>query len=248
MKKFLIWDLPARLFHWAFAASISLAFVFALVINKHHPLFQLHMLFGLVAIFLLAGRLLMGVFGSRYVRFRNFPLQLSEVVGYFAGVITARAKKYAGHNPGSALAALAMFALLPLIVLTGALGGGEAFEEAHEVLAYVLLGVIGAHLLGLVLHTLRHRENVAVSMVDGQKDVSPEVAITSGHPVWAAVLGAAAVAWSVALFLNHDANAATVRLPVLGTVVQLGENEGGKGERHQKGSEQAHGHHDDDDD
>lgn len=240
MKTLLIWDFPTRLFHLAFAASIVLSFVFALVVDEHSPLFQLHMLFGLVAVFLLVLRLAMGVVGSRHARFVNFPVQPAEIVRYFTGVITWRAKKYAGHNPGSALAALAMFALVPVIVLTGVLGGGEAFEDVHEVLAYILLGVIGAHLLGIALHTMRHRDNIALSMIDGKKFVSPEEAIASSHPVWGAALCAAAIAWIVTLFSGHDVKAATVRLPVLGNVIQLGENEGHesnegkKGERHGK--------------
>lgn len=225
MKTSLVWDIPTRLFHWAFALSTTLSFVFALAVGEHSPLFQLHMLFGLIAVFLLALRVMMAFFGSRYARFASFPIRPGEVVRYFTGVLSGQARKYAGHNPGSALATLAMLVLIPAIALTGALGGGEAFEEVHEVLAYVLLGVIGAHLLGIVLHSLRHRENIALSMIDGKKSVAPEEAIASGHPLWGAAFCAAAVAWVFALFSNHDVKAATVRLPVVGAVVQLGENE-----------------------
>lgn len=248
MKKFLIWDLPTRLFHWGFTASISLSFIFALAVDDHSPLFQLHMLFGLVAAFLLILRLAMGLFGSRYSRFANFPVAPRATFAYFAGILTGRAKKFAGHNPGSALATLAMLGLVPVVVLTGAIGGGETFEEVHEVAAYVLLGVIGAHLLGLVLHTLRHRENIAFSMVDGKKAVAPNEAIASSHSIWGAAFGIAALAWVVALFSNHDTPAATVRLPLVGTVIQLGENERGERDGHTRGKNERqrnHGDHDD---
>lgn len=247
MKKFLIWDVPTRLLHWTFTASISLSFIFALVVGKHSPLFQLHMLFGLVAAFLLVLRIAMGLFGSRHSRFVNFPVNLRAAVSYFAGIITGQAKRFAGHNPGSALATLAMLALVPAVVLTGALGGGERFEDVHEVVAYALLGVIGAHLLGILLHTLRHRENIAFAMVDGKKVVVPDEAIASGHRIWGAVVGVAAVAWMVALFANHDARAATVRLPVVGTVIQLGENEGGGHARDGRQGGEKHREHGRDD-
>ncbi len=248
MQKLPVWDLPTRLFHWAFALSVTLSLVFALTAGEHSPLFQLHMLFGLIAVFLLILRVGLGLFGSRHVRFANFPLKPTELVHYFAGVLTGAAKRYAGHNPGSALATLAMIGLVPLVVLTGALGGGEAFEDAHEVLAYTLLGVIGAHLLGLVLHTLRHRENIALSMIDGKKAVAPEEAIRSAHPVWGAALFAATGAWIFALFANHEVDAARVRLPVIGTVVQLGENEGGEGEEGKRGEKPGKREREDDDD
>lgn len=243
MRNLLVWDIPTRLFHWAFALSTTLSFVFALGVSEHSPLFQLHMVFGLVAVFLLVLRLGMALFGSRYVRFSSFPLRATEIVRYFAGVVTGQAKKYAGHNPGSALAALAMMMLVPAIVFTGAAGGGEAFEDIHEVLAYVLLGVIGAHLLGIVLHSLRHRENIALSMIDGKKWVAPENAIVTSHPAWGIALGAAAAGWIFALFSNHDAKAATVRLPLIGTVVQLGENERGEKEHRENQSREKHGRH-----
>ena len=231
MIKTLVWDLPTRFFHWAFAGSLSASFAIALLVSHHHPLFQLHMLFGLVAMFLLVVRLLLGLFGSRHARFASFPLRPGEVLRYFPGALAGRARAYAGNNPGSALAALAMFALVPAVVVTGIGRGGEALEEAHEVLAYALLAVIGAHLLGLVLHTLWHRENIAAAMLTGRKPAPPEQGLRSSHPVWAAVVAGVSLAWIVALFAGHDARASTVKLPLLGLVLHLGENEDADGRR-----------------
>ncbi|HEY0966674.1 MAG TPA: cytochrome b/b6 domain-containing protein [Opitutaceae bacterium] len=245
MKKLLIWDLPTRFFHWAFSAAVSLTFVFALAFDDDSPLFPLHMLFGLVAAFLLVLRLIMGVLGSHHSRFVNFPLNPRAAIAYFGGLLTGQARRYAGHNPGSALATVAMLGLVPVAVLTGAIGGGERFEDLHEVAAYTLLAAIGAHLLGLILHTLRHRENIAFAMVDGRKIAEPRDAIRSSHPLWGAAFAVVALTWSVALFSNRDPQAGTVRLPVMGTVIQLGENEGeGDG---QEGKEFAD-HRDRDDD
>ncbi|MEY4939388.1 MAG: hypothetical protein RIQ93_1123 [Verrucomicrobiota bacterium] len=185
------------------------------------------MLFGLVAAFLLVLRIAMGFFGSRHSRFANFPVSPGAIIRYFTGIVTGQAKRFAGHNPGSALVTLVMLALIRVVVLAGALDGGERFEDMHEVVAYVLLGMIGVHLLGIVLHTLRHRENIAFAMIDGKKIAAPEDAVGSSHSIWAAVLGIATAAWVVALFSNHDTRAAKVRLPVLGTVIQLGGNETG---------------------
>jgi cytochrome b len=183
------------------------------------------MVFGLVAAFLLLLRIVLGLIGSRHARFMRFPLRPAEIAGYFAGVFTGKTRHYAGNNPGSALAALAMFVLVPLLVFTGIGVGGEAMDDPHEILAYGLLGAIGAHLLGLLVHTLRHRENIAAAMITGRKIASPEEALRSAHPVWGLLLLITGAVWIIALFNNHDAHAATVRLPILGTVVQLGEND-----------------------
>ena len=249
MKKILIWDIPTRLFHWAFAASLTASLAIAFLIDDDSPLFQLHMLFGLIAAFLLLVRIVLGLIGSRHARFANFPVRPTEIVGYFVGVLTGKARTYAGNNPGSAMAALAMFALVPLLVFTGIGTGGEAFEDIHEVLAYLLLGVICAHLLGLIVHTIRHRENIAAAMITGRKIVSPEEALTSAHPVWGLVLLLTGAVWIVALFNNHDAQAATVRIPVIGTVLQLGENEGEENDNKEHGRDERHrGKHSKDDD
>jgi cytochrome b len=237
MKKILIWDLPTRLFHWAFAGSLVATFVFALGVDDDSPLFRLHMIFGLVAVFLLALRIAWGLFGSYYVRFASFPLNPTKAVQYFAGIVSGMAKLYVGHNPGSAAAALAMFALVPVIVFTGLGGGGEAFEDVHEVLAYALLAVIGAHLLGLVIHARRYDDGTATSMITGTKAVPAEAAIRSAHPAWGLAFFAVAAAWTVALISSYDANAATVRVPLVGATVQLGENEGGEDDEHEGGRE-----------
>jgi cytochrome b len=225
MNKTLIWDLPIRIFHWAFAGTLAASFVLAWVGEEQGRLFQLHIMFGLVAAFLLLLRIGLGLVGSRYARFADFPLSPAAIVRYFTGILTGAAGKYAGHNPGSALAACAMFVVVPLLVFTGIGRGGEAFEDVHAGLAYGLLGLIGLHLLGLAIHTIRHRENISAAMVTGRKTAPPEAALPSAHPVWGLVFLLVAAAWTGALFANHDSRAATVKLPVVGTVIHLGENE-----------------------
>ena len=58
---------------------------------------------------------------------------------------------YLGHNPGSAYGIFAMLALVLGLAVTGImLGQGiESVEDLHEILAYVMLAVVGAHVLGV---------------------------------------------------------------------------------------------------
>lgn len=236
MKKIIVWDLPVRLFHWAFAASLSAALAIGFLADDDSLIFQYHMLFGLIAGFILVIRLLLGLLGSRHNRFSAMPLGPREVAGYAVGVITGKARRYIGHNPGGALAALLMFALVPLLIASGT---GWLDEELHEGLAIALLVVIGAHIAGIVWHTIRHREPIAMSMVTGRKEGPENEGLRSQHPIGAIAILIAGAAWIAALFANHDNRADSVKLPLLGMTVQLGENEGEEEEEHE-------GDHDDD--
>jgi cytochrome b len=226
MKRILIWDLAVRLFHWGFAGSLVAALGVAFLADKHGALFQWHMLFGMIALFLVALRVVLGLAGSRYARFARWPVRPREIAGYFRGVWQGGVHRYAGHNPGSALAALAMLALVPLLFVTGLDGGRDPWEEMHEVLAYGLAGVIGAHLLGLLGHAWRQRENVLLPMITGRKPGLAEEELRRGHYGWAVGVMASAVVWIGGLLRSHDASAGTVRLPLTGPTIHLGEDTG----------------------
>ena len=230
MSPILVWDIPARLFHLAFALSLTAAMGIGFLVDDDAPLFQLHMVFGIIAMFLLLMRLIMGVVGSRYSRFSNFPVHPREIVGYLVSAAVSKTKRYAGNNPGSAVAAVLMFLLVPALLFTGIGYGGAEGEELHESLAWGLLVVVVMHLAGLAWHTMRHRENISLAMVTGKKEGKAEDAIASGHAVWAVVMTILTGAWITALFAGHDANANEIRIPGIGVTLQLGENESGENE------------------
>ena len=56
MSKSLVWDIPIRLLHWAFAGCLAASGGIAFLANDHSGLFQVHMLLGVAALFLLALR------------------------------------------------------------------------------------------------------------------------------------------------------------------------------------------------
>ncbi len=226
MKKIIVWDLPIRLFHLVFAGSLSAALVIGFLVDDDSPLFQWHMLLGLVAAFALVVRIILGVAGSRHNRFADFPLRPGEVTGYLLGVATGKARRYIGHNPGGAIAALMMFVLVPLLVASGAGWLGETGEELHEPLAIGLLVVTGAHIAGIIWHTVRHKEPIAMSMVTGRKEGPEAEGLASSQPAWAVAILVAGVAWVGALFSSHDPLAETVELPLIGKLIDLGEGEG----------------------
>lgn len=246
MSKVLVWDIPTRLFHTLFAAGFIAAALISLLLGDDSPLFPYHAIIGLALALMVCLRGLWGLVGSRYARFSNFAFGPAAVVQHVKATLSAGGKRYIGHNPGSAYAIFAMLALMIGLAATGIMLGrdNEGAKEVHEVLAYAMVGVVIMHLLGLVLHTIRHRENVVASMIHGRKVADPAEGIRSSRPVAAAVFLIVVGAWSVGLVRNFDPRTQTTRLPILGAALQIGEAENeGNGER----GGAANQRHDDDD-
>jgi cytochrome b len=240
INRILIWDIPSRIFHWAFASSLTVAILIGFLADDDQPLFQLHMIFGIVAMFLLVLRIVMGVVGSRYSRFSSYPVHPRELFDYMISASVSKTKLYDGNNPGSAMAAVLMFLLIPALFLSGIEYGGEVMEELHEFFSWALLVVIVMHLAGLAWHTFRHQENISLAMITGKKSGKPEDAIESAHSIWGVVFLMGAGLWIGALFANHSSTSATVTLPGIGVTVHLGE--------HESGGEREDDDHDDDGD
>jgi cytochrome b len=238
-KKILVWDIPVRLFHWLLAGSFLSAFAVANLVDDDSSLFALHMLLGAVVAFMVLLRLLWGLAGSRHARFRSFAFGPRALGAYLRATIAGRGERYAGHNPGSSWAVFAMLALALGLALTGVLmsRGGELVEELHEILAWTMVAVVGVHVVGVVWHTIRHKENVARSMIDGHKQGVASDAIGSQHGLIGIAFLALTGLWAGALYGGYDAARSQVRLPLIGSTIQLGD-----GEEHAE-----HGEHDEHD-
>lgn len=226
MSQALVWDLPTRLFHALLAAGFIASFGIAQFAGEHSPWFPVHMMIGIGLGAVLACRVAWGFIGARYARYRSFLYTPAALFSYLRGAIRGTSPRYAGHNPGSAYATWAMFMLIAALVVTGLLmtAGNEAAEELHAPLAYAMAAVAAIHVAGVLLHSWRHRENLALSMVTGRKNVAPEETIGSSRRLAAAVFAVLIIVVTAGLFRNFDQHKGETTLPIVGIPIHLGES------------------------
>lgn len=178
----LVWDLPVRLFHVGLIAAVGTAWWTA----GSDRLLHVHTLAGHALVPLLAFRLLWAFVGTRHARWRGLAWPARAVAAHARGLLRGDAPRHVGHNPIAGWAAMALFALLVGIAITGALtlfgaerqglfagavsmDAGMAAKAVHEALAWGVLAWIGVHLAGVVKESLRTRENLPLGMVHGHK-------------------------------------------------------------------------------
>lgn len=228
MGRQLVYDLPTRLFHWLFAGLFLTAFIISKTVDDDSFWFNYHSIAGLTLGFLVLLRIVWGVFGTKHARFSGFALNPVDLINYFKGILLGQKEKWAGHNPASSWAAIIMMALALGLAVTGYLmtsgSNAETFEDIHELFADGFIIVVGLHICGIILHTVRYREVIGLSMVDGKKvDVPREQTIHSSRSVFGILLISLVVSFGIYLFKNYDSQ--NQSLQFFGTTLQLGENE-----------------------
>jgi cytochrome b len=168
-RKTLIWDAPVRVFHWLMVLSFAGAYITAE--SEHWRL--LHVTLGYTMAGLVGFRILWGLVGTRHARFGNFVRGPAAVKRYLLALLHGQPEHHVGHNPAGALAIVAMLGLTLAIAASGwALYneiGGDWLEELHEFAANLMLALVGVHIVGVLLASWMHRENLTGAMIDGRK-------------------------------------------------------------------------------
>lgn len=164
-----VWDLPTRIFHWSLVASFAGAWLTA----EGERLRAVHIMFGYTLLGLIAFRLVWGVLGTRHARFTSFVTGPAKIRDYLRSLLQRRPAPHIGHNPAGALA---IVLLLGLGVMTCAFGllaynevGPEWIGDAHEFAGNAMMALVIVHVLGVVVSSFLHRENLVRAMLNGYK-------------------------------------------------------------------------------
>jgi len=164
-----VWDIFVRLFHWSLVASFIAAWL------TRHGNEDIHHLAGYAAAALVGLRVVWGVVGTHYARFRQFTRGPLTVLGYLRDIATGREARYIGHNPAGAAMILALLIAMAGTALTGWMmttdqfWGVEWVGKTHERLADGLLILVALHVAGVIVASIRHRENLVRAMFTGRK-------------------------------------------------------------------------------
>ncbi len=164
-----VWDPFVRAFHWALALSFAVAWLSA------ENMETVHNAAGYVAGALVAARTVWGFVGPDYARFSQFVRSPAMVLGYLKAVSEGSERRFIGHNPAGGAMIVVLLAAMAAAVLTGwlmttdAFWGSAAAQHVHSIVAHGVLMLVLAHLAGVALASVRHRENLARAMVLGVK-------------------------------------------------------------------------------
>ena len=203
MRAVVVWDLPTRIFKWSLVLAVGLGFLF----SSSHPrgtLFVIHVAFGYAVTLLLLFRLVWGFVGGRYARFRSFIYGWRCVRAYAEGLLRLNPPRTLGHNPVGGWMIISMLLTLSVIVVTGLLaegrtGGAGQFSgllstgavavvgDIHAWLGFFIIWLAGAHVAGVLIESVLHRENLIRSMVTGRKYVTGSIRGEREVSPWRAV-------------------------------------------------------------
>lgn len=188
-----VWDIPIRLFHWALVSCFIIAWF-----TLDNRYLEIHVFAGYLMGGLILFRILWGFIGGPYARFQDFAFGWFKVQDYLNDVLNKRPPRFLGHNPAGSWAIYLMLGLGLSIVITGLLtfGGeerhgplagllnypqGRLAHEFHEWLSWLMLGIVIIHVIGILVESLLHRENLVAAMLTGFKPSAGNAISTASH-------------------------------------------------------------------
>lgn len=186
-----VWDGVVRSFHWLLVAGMLF-----MLVSAHIGRQEVHMIVGWAIVGLLLIRLVWGFIGTPYARFANFAVSPFESLRYLSDVARGHPRHYVGHNPAGAAMVFALLGMVALLSFSGLVLQATVEYEGpfaaaltnvsdhyaheafvlHKIATYGLYLMVPLHILGVVLASRQHQENLVLAMITGDKPASPQTA------------------------------------------------------------------------
>lgn len=247
--KSLSYDLPVRIFHSLFALFFILSFSIAKFVDDESKIYAFHMIGGIMMTGLVVLRIVWGLIGSKTAQFKNFNLRPSALFNYLQSVIFGHSERYLGHNPASSIVSVIMMIFTLTLFVTGLLMVNSVskhfFEEIHEVAANLFLVSTIIHILGVMIHQMKHKDGIFMSMITGyKKGFFKEQSIDSHHSASGLAMLIVFCLFSLQILYSFDYQGQ--QLDLFSYKLQLGEKEHGN-HGHDHGKYESEEHENDDD-
>jgi cytochrome b len=164
-----VWDWPLRVFHWALAFFVLLAWFTP---GKSD---SLHRFAGYSVIALIVFRLAWGLLGTRFSRFHAISRRLRAAPAYLFNLHRGNTGRYRGLNPTGTAMMVALLVLLAVSTITGWMSTTVRFfgvpwvEDTHGYISDAVMVLVGVHVLGVLVMCVLQRENLVRAMITGWK-------------------------------------------------------------------------------
>jgi cytochrome b len=168
-----VWSLFVRVSHWVLVAAFFTAFF----TRDSEWTLLIHANAGYIAGWMILARICWGLIAKGYENFRAFPPDVKEAVRYALSFFSGHAKRYIGHNPAGSIVIYGMLTFGLLTVISGIVvynDGYLPFKSAplqyfHEYMSWTWVGLVAAHITGVIAESLLHRDNLIAAMITGNK-------------------------------------------------------------------------------
>ncbi len=204
-----VWDWSIRVFHWCLPMLI-----FLMWFTNDQDKMERHFLAGQVLLGLLCYRLIWGVIGTPYARFKHFLYGPKALFAYLTGFFAVNKPRYLSHNPMGGVMVFVLLGAVIFQLVSGLFTTDDIFTEGplydsvsrstsawfsrwHSVFFDGLLALIGLHLVAITVYKLRG-EGLVKAMFTGKKEATgkeKDLIISSdaersfeGFPWWRFVL------------------------------------------------------------
>lgn len=186
--KIKVWPLEIRVFHWTLVFLITALFVTSL----RDTWLRNHIYLGYLILGILMWRVYYGIRGSFYARFPNFVPSPKELIHHMLQLAKLKPPVTIGHPPPSGLAIVGFLVMFLVVTISGfpLFGGeerfsvfgmnvpnqvGDIFRFLHRWVAWGSLGLIAAHITGVMVDSFLHKTNLSKVIIIGSKEVDDEL-------------------------------------------------------------------------
>lgn len=180
-----VWDWSIRVFHWCLPVLI-----FLMWFSQDQDEMERHFLFGQILLGLLTYRLIWGVIGTPYARFKHFLYGPQAFIAYATGFFSDNKPRYLSHNPMGGLMVFVLMGAVIFQLVTGLFTTDDIFTEGplynsvsrsvsawmtswHTTFFDFLLVLIGLHLAAIALYKIRG-EGLVKAMFSGIKEATEQ--------------------------------------------------------------------------